>query len=68
MEQALAELPRLPRGDIEQNWLRDVFFLMREHVLGKKATVRWSFAETVEWAVARVREDYPTFTPTILER
>ena len=42
---------------------RMIFANTRQHVLGKRATMQLSFAETVAYATEYVRREYPDFEP-----
>ncbi len=68
LEQARAELQLFATGgkrNLSQSIFRSVFFNTREHVLGKNATMRLSFEETVVWATEFVRRDDPRFAPQL---
>lgn len=47
LEQVLAELELIPRGDLAQNMFRAVYEQRRLHVLGRNATERLSARDVV---------------------
>jgi hypothetical protein len=63
LEQVLAELEHIPRGDFNQNLFRALYEQRRLHVLSRRATERLSAHEVVERAAAAVREHEPAFEP-----
>jgi hypothetical protein len=65
LEQVLAELELIPRGDFHQNMFRAVYEQHRLHVLGRNATERLSAREVVVRATASVREYEPAFEPRV---
>jgi hypothetical protein len=66
-EQALAELSIFPRvrGNLGQGIYRSTFFNGREHGLGRRATMCFTFEETAFWALELVRQYVPNFMPVV---
>jgi len=61
-EQVKEELNHIPRGNLNQNMLRQIYWSLRMHSLGKKGAEK-SKEEVLVEATKLVRKDDPSFHP-----
>lgn len=62
-EQVKEELESIPRGNLDQNMIRQGYWALRTHNLGKKVKSPLSKEETLIQAVKLVQKDNPNFCP-----
>ena len=66
-EQVKGELDGIPRGDIDQNMLRQAYWALRTHNLGIRAKSLMSKEETLIQATKLIQKDTPKFNPDFQE-
>jgi len=62
-KQVKEELNHIPRGDLNQNILRQAYWSLRLHSLGRKAKTKISKEEVLVKATKLIKKDNPAFCP-----
>lgn len=62
-KQVKEELDHMPRRDFDQNMLRQAFWSLRLHSLGKKVEAGTSKEEVLVKATKLIKKDNPNFCP-----
>jgi len=63
-EQIKKELEGIPRGNMDQNMVRQAYWGIRSHNLGKRVSEPLSKEETLAEAVKIIQKDTPCYWPT----
>ena len=66
-DQVKQELDGIPRGDFDQNMLRQAYWALRTHDVGIKENAQVSKEETFVRAAKIVQKDNPNFRPNFKE-
>ncbi|MBI2129004.1 hypothetical protein HYU07_02085 [Candidatus Woesearchaeota archaeon] len=67
-EQVKEELEGLPRGDLDQNMLRQAYWALRTHNLGRTVKLPLSKEETLIQATKLIQKDNRAFCPKFDEK